>query len=113
MNSTLYIHQLFGTDVRSRSSVAKLAEILASDASIRVIDFSEVDFITRSVADEIYQIVKHASWPIRMIGQTGVVSVMLRAVAETNEAPRVRPIDNAVVKVFNNMKELSSYLRNS
>lgn len=113
MNSTISIHEIFGADVRSRSTVTKLADMIACDLTIDVIDFSDVTFITRSVADEIYQIVKATHRQLKLVGQEGVVAVMLQAVTETNEAPRVHPIDNAVVKVFDNMKALSSYMRNS
>ncbi len=82
--------------------------MLAINAKDIVIDFSNVVFISRSVADEICNLLDdYPSLSIK--GMSGDVAMMYNVVSEGRKRPRVYTEINAKVYHLKDMKELSEF----
>lgn len=109
MNHIISIIEKMGTDLRTRSFFRRDAEtiILPIEGEI-IFDFSGVEFISRSVADEICNLLE--DYPdLSIRGMAGDVEKMYRLVVEGRCRPREYSEMNAKVVHLKNMRELSDF----
>lgn len=105
----IYISKLISTDIRSRSNINRIEEEIRRIDSKVELDFSEVDFMSRSFADELYNFVEsHKNVSICNIN--GIARSMIEAVRESRNSKRVYNTDDSEIKEFEDIKSLSSFL---
>lgn len=110
MKKVIYISRNLGADLRTRSFFRRDIEklIVPFDGDI-LLDFDGVDFISRSVADEICNLLE--DYPMLSItGMDGDVEMMYKVVVSGRSKPREYPKMNVKVYHLKNMKELSDFL---
>lgn len=109
MNASIDIAQNIGSDIRTRSFFRRdIERLLTSYPQTEAIDFSGVRFISRSVADEICNLLEDHSG-LHTIGMSGDVDKMFKIVLRGRNAPREYPELNAQVIHLNTMQELSNF----
>lgn len=98
-----------GDDLRTRSFFRRDVENLIRNHTASItLDFNGVRFISRSVADEICNILeRHVQMEVS--GMTGNVKTMYDLVVEGRRNPRVYPDVNARVVQLNSMKEVNEF----
>ena len=60
MKKTIDISVVIGTDIRTRSRIRQLTDIITQESTY-VIDFSKVEFISRSFADELVSLIDNSA----------------------------------------------------
>ena len=106
MKEIIKLHDLLGSEIRSRSNAEILREKIAEHSG-SIIDLSDVSFISRSFADELCILVeKHI---IQLHNASGVVQNMLSVVSESRKKKRVRKTDDTKIKEFDDMESLTSF----
>ncbi len=109
MKRLIPISKNIGSDLRTRSFFRRDLEKLIKpfDGDVTV-DFKGVDFISRSVADEICNLLE--DYPLLdIVGMSGDVEMMYGIVANGRTKPREYPKMNVKVYHLKNMKELSDF----
>lgn len=106
---TIKIYKEIGQDLRTRSffrrDIHRLISNLNEDT---ILDFINVDFISRSVADEICNLIE--DYPMLSItGMMGDVKKMYMVVVEGRSKPKVYPDMKAEIYHLNTMKELTEF----
>jgi hypothetical protein len=82
---TIYLRELCGTEVLSRSNARKLYDNI--DEETEIVDMSEVSFVSRSVADELCN-VKDMYPSLRFVGMEEDVRTMLDIVQKGRRSKR-------------------------
>lgn len=105
---TLKIAELIGTDIRTRRFFRNdMERILPRDTSV-MLDFTGVAFVSRSVADEIYNVLE--DYPLaRVCHLEGDVGMMYEVVRKGRRAPREYDPVNAKVVTLTNMTDLMRF----
>lgn len=85
----IHISTVIGLDIRTRSFFRRdIESLMPTNGTETILDFSNVVFISRSVADEIYNVV--CDYPNTLIeGMTGDVNKMYNVVCNSRRNPRV------------------------
>lgn len=78
-NITLNIKSILGSDIRVRSRIFEIVSQMNERANY-LLDFSGVEFISRSFADELITMTENANNKISIINTTQEVSDLLRVV---------------------------------
>lgn len=113
MKQTLSLKKIYAADLFSRSRVSQLLQYINSNADEVVLDFDGINFISRSFADELWNIIdNHNDKKYIFIGQTDEVQTMISRVQESRKRERNRGIVHPQMYSFNNMDSLSSFLLN-
>lgn len=104
------IKDLISKDIRSRYNGNILRAAVDGEEGQIVLDFSEVEFITRSFADELYNIVSEKD-NLTIENMSDFVGTMYDTVRKGRQHGR-RPVEsNAQMLEFKDMKSLSEYLK--
>lgn len=109
MTNTISIMSLLGNDLRTRLFFRRDIEKLVSCYGDNIeLDFSKVLFVSRSVADEICNILQE--YPlIRISGMTGDVKMMYDVVVRGRNSPREYSDVNAKVYHLGTIKEMREF----
>lgn len=112
---TIHIKSLLGTEIRSRMTNGDRIrnEIRKAGTPAILLDFSEVQFVSRSFADELCMILdEHPN--IKIFGDQGVVRSMIDTVMTARKRVRQRDTscDKQDIKVLHTISELYEYARN-
>ena len=108
----IQIYSSLGRDLRTRSFFRRDIEHLIKNVSSKItLDFTEVEFISRSVADEIFNVLcDHPN--VVLSGMTGDVDMMYSVVEKSRNNPRVFPSDDNInVVQLNTLKDLDNYFQ--
>jgi hypothetical protein len=89
MKNILSMQELFGTHIRTRVSMERLRTMLQPENEY-LLDFAGVEFISRSAADELYNIL-HQTKDVAIIHTEPFVQKMIDAVTIGRFLPRQRP----------------------
>lgn len=109
MDKTLKIATLISTDIRSRSNADKIRSAIGHAKDKVVLDFSDVTFISRSFADELYNVAdEHGN--LHMANMNDMVNSMLNAVYSGRHRKRSINTDKSDMKSFCDMESLSAFL---
>lgn len=105
---TLKIYELIGHEGRSRVNASKLGlEALPTSEEV-VLDFSNVNFLSRSFTDEVVTLLNGRKYTTT--NATAVISNMFKAVIDGRNKARVHPQQHSSVKSFSSMADLSRFL---
>ena len=109
MEKIISIEKKLGKDLRTRSFFRRDIEgLIEKDDTEVMLDFSGVIFVSRSVADEIYNLL--LDYPnMKIRGLAGDVDKMYNVVKNGRMRPREYPADNVRVVHLKTMKELVSF----
>ncbi|MCD8292003.1 MAG: hypothetical protein LUC91_10955 [Prevotella sp.] len=109
MDKELRIAELISKDIRSRANANIIrSEMDGVEGNIKL-NFEEVQFISRSFADELFSLVKENE-NISLESMTGIVKSMYETVKKARESKRVFNETHSQVKEFDDIESLSSYL---
>lgn len=109
MSYTVSIGSVIGDDLRTRSFFRRDIEKVSSACNYDVkLDFSRVKFMSRSVADELCNILQE--FPnIKSFGMAGEVKKMYDIVVRGRQRPREYSEVNAVAVKLSTLKEMEEY----
>lgn len=109
MDKAFKISELIGTDIRSRANANIIRSVIDGLNDRIVLDFANVTFISRSFADELYNVMKeHCN--LTLINESEFVKSMLTAVTQGRESKRMSINDTSEVKEIKDMKSLELFL---
>jgi len=111
---TIQMRELLGKDLRSRSSVADLLLFMKNTGeSSFIIDFSDVQFVTRSFMDEFYNGVIKPTCPgfrVRLEQVPADIQAVLDVVKGTQKSGK-KQANSGRVLTFKSLDEVSEYLK--
>ncbi len=111
MKQTLSLKNIYEADLFSRSRVSQLLQYINNDADEVVLDFDGINFISRSFADELCNVIDdNKDRKFVFTRQASEVQTMLSRVQEGRKQERKRGIMHPQMHSFNNMESLSSFL---
>lgn len=111
MKQTIIFKELFSTELYTRSKATELKDCIHEDADEVEFNFSDVTFMSRSFADELYNITD--SFKDKTFIYThcnDVVETMMTKVSEGRNRERVRGFSNPKILEFKDLKSLEEYL---
>ncbi len=103
------IADLLGTDIRTRAKADMIRSAIKDVNEEVILDFENVIFISRSFADELYNIVEQNE-NIVLDNLCQIVQSMIDTVRSGRSSKRVFKSNDSEMKRFNDMKSLSKYL---
>ena len=106
METIIKVIDLLGSDIRSRLNAEKIRNRIDGQT---VMDFSGVKFMSRSFADELYNIC-HGNALVRLEGMSEFVHSMYNTVSDGRQRKRVRKEDNGEILKFDKVESLSEFL---
>lgn len=106
--NTLKIHELIGSEGHSRVNVSKLGLKNLPTSEGIVLDFSNVNFLSRSFTDEVITQLEGKEYTIN--NANNIIANMFKAVIDGQNKARVHPNQRSSVKSFASMTELSRFL---
>lgn len=101
---------LIGSEVRSRSNADKIRSVMSECCESYVFDFEGVDFVSRSFADELCNIMDE-NQKIRLINETPSVKKMIDTVLSGRKRIRQRNNDDDSLVSVSSLDELSELLK--
>ena len=107
------MRDLYHEDLFSRSRAVKLVEKIKEnpEQNAITIDFQGINFISRSFADEIWNIVDdNKNKKITFVGMSEDVNIMISKVKKSRSQERKRVFSNPKMYSFDTMEELSAFL---
>lgn len=107
---TLSIAELLSSDIRSRSNGDKIRRSI-SDAREVTLDFTNVRFISRSFADELYNIVSEIGDGVRICAMNKDVDAMYNLVSKSRQKKREFKNDGGEILRFEDPNELFAFLK--
>ena len=106
-NITLKIKDIYGFEIKTRRMMEDFANTLSFDNSY-LLDFEGIEQISRSAADELYNIISdHPS--IKVVNMSPFVRKMFDIVTISRFSPRERTISTSEIIKCNTIEELSDY----
>ena len=109
METILKIAELISSDIRLRSNASIIRKAIEGIEGGIVLDFAGVTFISRSFADELYNVMQENK-NISLNNKGEVVSTMMEAVETGRKTKRVYHSEDAEMIVCNDMESLSKVL---
>ena len=106
METIIKVIDLLGSDIRSRLNAEKIRNRIDGQT---VVDFSGVKFMSRSFADELYNIC-HGNPLVRLEGMSEFVHSMYNTVSDGRQRKRVRKEDNGEILKIDKVESLSEFL---
>lgn len=108
ISTIINVHDKIGNEGRSRINASKLNISNINPASAVVLDFKNVDFLSRSFTDEIISQLGKRKYSL--VNANSIITNMFHAVEGGRRKPRIYKSGNYVMKRFDSMVELSRYL---
>lgn len=109
MDKVLNISVLVSTDIRSRANANIIRSVIDGVYGKIILDFSGVTFISRSFADELYNILNERD-NVSLANESELVKSMLEAVSLSRKNKRVQNNNTSEIKEIDDMKSLESFL---
>lgn len=109
MDKVFYISELISTDIRSRANANIIRSAIDGIESNIVLDFDGVKFISRSFADELYNVMEEHNG-ITLTNESDFVKSMMDAVTQGRKNKRTSFEESSEIKEIKDMKGLESFL---
>lgn len=109
MKKTLKISEIISTDIRSRANINIINSALDGIKGNVILDFSNVTFVSRSFADELYNLLNENK-NLSISNMTDFVSSMYNIVCEGRKSKRVFESQQSEIKEFDDMNSLAVFL---
>lgn len=107
--NTIIVKDVLGTEVRSRISIAAIKQQIVKGER-NIIDMTGIAFISRSFADELYNLEQDYN-NVSFIGESENVGKMMKVVWEGRRRKRVRAEDPTTIKDFSSAENFLSFLQ--
>lgn len=108
MAKTIKIAEIISNDIRSRANINIIFSAIDGVKEHVVLDFTEVSFVSRSFADELYNLINNNK-NLSIINMTPFVSSMYKTVCEGRNSKRVFSTESSEIKEFEDMKSLAVF----
>jgi uncharacterized protein (DUF1330 family) len=113
MKQIINIFDIFGADLCTRSKASELIDCINTQADCLVLDFDKVTFISRSFADELYNIIESVNnQNVSYLNRNSIIEHTMQVVENGRKTERKRGIPKAEMLKFDTIDGLSSYLLN-
>lgn len=108
MEKVINIRTLIGTEARLRPNADLIRQALKENEECHVIDFDGVNFVSRSFADELCNILDENN-QLRLTNESPLVKRMIDVVLASRKRVRTRDDDEEIVKLTT-MDELEKFV---
>lgn len=109
MDKILKIAELISSDIRSRANVNIIRSAIDGVNKNIILDFTDVIFMSRSFADELYNLLNESK-NISLSNMNDIVQSMFNAVEQGRTSKRIFESESSEIKEFDDMKSLASFL---
>ncbi|PDP58412.1 hypothetical protein [Prevotella intermedia] len=107
---TIKIYEIIGNEVRSRSSIELIRNRMPCNENYFIIDMGNVDFISRSFADELYNL--HIDKKeVHFVNKSDTVEKMLDVVWKGRNTKRVRNTEEVEIEDYTNIDDFFKFLK--
>ncbi|MBO4813854.1 MAG: DUF4325 domain-containing protein [Muribaculaceae bacterium] len=96
-------------DLSSRQSARELSEKILPDADVVILDFNGIEFMSRSYADELFNVVS-ALKQYEVVNPCDEVKTMIETVFRKRLEDKENGVTSPKMYRFNNIEELSAFL---
>ena len=111
MTQIIKLYDIYHADLFSRAKSAQLADHINSEADTVILNFTGITFMSRSFADELYNIViAFPTKTFRYHGRNKDIITMMKKVAEGRTRERQLGIPPAQMLSFDSQSKLSDFL---
>jgi len=111
MTQNIRLFDLYCADLFSRAKAAQLIQHVSTDADSIVLDFTGINFVSRSFADELYNVIAaQAPRTFSFAGQSQDVAMMMRIVADGRSRERRQGIQHPQMLTFETKDTLAEFL---
>ena len=111
MIQTIRLYDIYRADLFSRAKAAELASHINSDADSVVLDFSGIGFMSRSFADELYNIIAaQAPRTFDFVGRSHDIESLMQKVADGRTRERQFGIQHPQMLTFDTKDSLAVFL---
>ena len=108
MENVINVFDILGTEVRSRSNAERIRDKMLL-GSVNIINLRGIEFLSRSFADELYNIINESSGT-KISNAIGAVNNMLEIVKSSRQQKRVRRNENSDIKEFDDVDSFLTYV---
>lgn len=109
MTNVIEIASLISTDIRTRANAEIIKSAIDGMEGNIILDFKNVMFMSRSFADEVYNILQ-LNGNVVVSGMSQPVQNMFGAVSASRKNGRVFKNEDYEMREFDDMKSLSTFL---
>ena len=111
MKQTIRLKDIYCAELYTRSRASELLACINNEAEEVTLDFEGIDFMSRSFADEVCNIIDdNKEKTFSFANQNEDVATMMTKVREGRNRERKRGVGNAKMYEFNDMESLSRFL---
>ena len=107
---TIKICEIIGNDIRSRSSIERIKSQMPDDEDCFFIDMSNVHFISRSFADELYNLYIDRKG-IYFVNKSENVERMLDVVWKGRASKRIRKTVDVEIENYTDIDDFLNFLK--
>ena len=110
---TLRLSDFFNNSISSRDAIKKVLEFSATNISVIILDFSSIEFMTRSSTDQLLKEIKRiessAQASVKLISVSPPVQEMIDIVSRSLQLKR-KSENQAQEVIFNSSSEFQEFL---
>lgn len=111
MKQIIKIKDLYDTELYTRSKATELKDCVNQEADEVELDFSDITFMSRSFADELYNVTESfCGKTFIYLNRNDVIETMMTKVAEGRSRERKRGFTPPKILEFKDMKSLEEFL---
>lgn len=107
---TIMIKDIIGSEVRSRSSIKHIRKAMDGNENTFIVDMNGVDFISRSSADELYNLTLDVK-EMHIINTIDTVKKMIDVVWDGRKAKRIRNKENIEIEDYSKVEDFLDFLK--
>lgn len=108
MDKVFKVAELISEDIRSRSNAEAVRVAIGGMKGEITLDFTGVVFMSRSFADELYNIVD-GNGNVSLRNMDGIVKSMYEAVKDGRKSVRIFKKETSEIQVLKDMESLSAF----
>ena len=111
MTQTIRLYDIYCADLFSRAKAAELASHISADADAVMLDFTGISFMSRSFADELYNVIAaQAPRAFDFKGLSLDIDSLMQKVADGRTRERQLGIQHPQMLTFDTKETLSEFL---
>lgn len=111
MTQTIRLFDIYCADLFSRAKAAQLAKYVHSDADSVVLDFTDINFMSRSFTDELYNVIsEQAPRTFTFTGQNQDIAMMMSIVSDSRSRERRLGVQHPQMLTFETKDTLAEFL---
>jgi hypothetical protein len=110
LKQNIKLFNIYGSDLFSRAKANDLLAFIDQNADELVLDFSEINFMSRSFTDELFNIIDALGKTVHYKNCNNDIQAMLRIVSDGRAHERNLGITHPKMYKFSNKSELVDFL---